>query len=784
VKVRVFQLARELKISSDALVNIISSLGAEVKSHMSSVDEELVARIREKIAEERAAVRRETEKKAHIHEEIQKKVEEAKPRPAAPAAPVAAPPPPPRAPSRVPPRVAPPVRKPETRPATPHTRPAPVPVARSQPSTAPSRGPSMPGRFRPDRDRKKKRRQVDEQLVRENVRRTLATMEVGRHRGRRRRRAEESEEQEASRSLRIHEFATVGELASTMEVKPAEVISACLALGIIANINRRLDKDAIQAIMDEFGYEPEFVPEYGEEILAQQAEEESEVFESESRAPIVTVMGHVDHGKTSLLDYIRKTKVIEQESGGITQHIGAYSVHLKSGQIAFLDTPGHEAFTAMRARGAQVTDLVVLVVAADDRVMPQTIEAINHAKAANVPIIVAINKIDVAGANPDRIRKELSEQGVLVEEWGGKTVAVEISAKHGTNVDKLLEMILLESEMLDLKAEPSRRAKGVVIESKRDPGRGIVATVLIQNGTAKIGQPFVCGAQYGKVRAMTDERRERLKSAGPSTPVEITGWSGVPQAGDVFTVVKSEAESREVAGRRSQIAREHEYRLSRQATSLMSIQDRIKKGELHELDLILKADVGGSIEVLRDSLQKLSTDEVKVRIIHTGVGLINESDVLLAVASGAIIVGFHTRPDARAHQAALSEGVDVRLYSVIYEVERDVKAAMSGLLAPEKVEKIAGSAEIRKVFHISKVGSVAGCFVVSGTVHRNDRVRVFRGADRVFDGRLSSLKRIKDDAKEVTSGFECGIALEGFDEIKEGDVIEAYTVEEVARHIE
>jgi translation initiation factor IF-2 len=363
-------------------------------------------------------------------------------------------------------------------------------------------------------------------------------------------------------------------------------------------------------------------------------------------------------------------------------------------------------------------------------------------------------------------------------------VSVEISAKHGTNVDKLLEMILLVAEMLDLTAQPARRARGVVIEARREAGRGIAATVLIQNGTLNVGQPFVCGNQYGKVRAMSDERGGRLKSAGPSTPVEVIGWSGVPQAGDVFNVVKNETEARQIAGQRAQVAREHEYRLSRQATSLMSIQDRIKRGELHDLNLVIKADVGGSLEVLRDTLQKLSTDEVKVRIIHTGVGLINESDVLLAVASGAIIIGFHTRPDAKAHQAILSEGVDVRLYQVIYEVEKDVKDAMSGLLAPEKVEKIAGSAEVRKVFHINKVGSVAGCFVVSGTLHRGDRARIFRGADKIFDGKFASLKRLKDDVREVGNGFECGIALEGFDDIKEGDVIEAYTVEEVARRID
>jgi len=438
----------------------------------------------------------------------------------------------------------------------------------------------------------------------------------------------------------------------------------------------------------------------------------------------------------------------------------------------------------MRARGAQVTDIVVLVVAADDRVMPQTIEAINHAKAANVPIVVAVNKIDLPNANPDLIRKELADNGVLVEEWGGQTVSVEISAKKGINVDKLLEMILLQAELLDLKAEPTRRASGVVLESKRDTGRGVVATVLIQNGTLHVGDPFICGGQFGKVRAMFNEKRERLQSAPPATPAEVLGWSGVPQAGDVFKVVKNESEAREIATTRSAIAREHEHRLQRQAVSLMSIQDRIKRGELHDLNLVVKADVGGSVEVLRDTLTKLSTDEVKVRIIHEGVGLINESDILLAVASNAIVIGFHTRPDAKAHQKALDESIDVRLYRVIYEVEKDIKDAMSGLLAPERVEKISGSAEIRRVFHITKVGNVAGCYVASGTVHRGDRVRIYRGADVIWDGRLATLKRIKDDVREVPAGFECGMSFEGFDEIKEGDVAEAYTVEEVARHID
>ena len=801
MKVRVFQLARDLKLSSDALVGIITSLGAEVKGHMSAIDEDLVERVKAKIAEERQLTRRETEKKAHIQEEIHRKAEEARP---APPPPAATPAPPAARPPVTPPVTPPPYRSPSpgpspSGPSVPRVRPRPqVPYTPAPATGGPPRpgGPAIvPLDRRPldigrgrgkDTKRKGKKRAVDEKAVKESVRQTLAGMSQGRRRTtHRRRRGEDGGEAAETNQLKIHEFATVGELASTMEVKPAEVITTCISLGILANINTRLDKDAISAIMDEFGFEPEFTVEFGVEILTRQAEEEAgQDYESQPRSAVVTVMGHVDHGKTSLLDHIRKTRVIDTESGGITQHIGAYRVRLPQGEIAFLDTPGHEAFTAMRARGAQVTDLVVLVVAADDRVMPQTLEAINHAKAAGVPIIVAINKIDLPAANPDRIRKELADHGLLVGAWGGQTVEVEISAKHGTNVDRLLEMILLQAELLELKAEPDRKARGVVLESKRDTGRGVVATVLIQNGTLQVGDPFVCGGQFGKVRAMFNEKREKLQKAGPSTPVEVLGWSGVPQAGDAFNVTKNEVEAREIATKRSAIQREHEHRLARQAVSLMSIQDRIKKGELHELNLVVKADVGGSVEVLRDTLTKLSTSEVKVRIIHEGVGLINESDILLAVASHAIVIGFHTRPDAKAHQLALNEQIDVRLYRVIYEIAKDIKDAMSGLLAPERVEKIQGSAEIRRVFHINKVGNVAGCFVVSGAIHRGDRVRIYRGADIVWDGRLATLKRIKDDVREVVSGYECGMSFDGFDDIKEGDVAEAYQVEEGARHID
>jgi translation initiation factor IF-2 len=625
---------------------------------------------------------------------------------------------------------------------------------------------------------------VDEQAVRASVRRTLATLDSGRSKRRRRRGPGDDLEEVGVQPLKVHEFATVAELASLMEVRPTEIIAKCLQLGILANINRRLEKDEIAAIMDEFGHEPEFVTEYGIERIQEEEIEDVSDAPRAPRAPIVTVMGHVDHGKTTLLDYIRKTKVTEQESGGITQHIGAYRVETSGGTICFLDTPGHEAFTAMRARGARITDEVVLVVAANDEVRPQTIEAINHAKAAGVPLVVAINKIDVNGANPDAIRKGLSDAGVLVESWGGKTVDVEISAKKGINVDKLLEMILIEAELLELTAQPGRLARGAVIEARRDSGRGIVATVLVQDGTLQIGDAFVCVAQFGRVRAMTDERGTRLTEAGPSTPVEVLGWGGVPLAGDTFQVMRNEARAREIAAHRSQIARAHEHRLSRQRTSLVSIHERIQAGELQELNVILKADVGGSVEALRDKLESLSTSEVKVRVIHSGVGLISESDVQLAMASKAIIVGFHTRADSRAHQLALNEDVEIRLYRVIYDVEQEIKDAMSGLLSPEKVERPSGSAEVRQVFHITKVGTIAGCMVVSGKIHRTDRARIYRGVDIIHDGTISSLKRLKDDAKEVATGFECGIGIHNFEDLKEGDVIEAYTVAEVARRVD
>jgi translation initiation factor IF-2 len=494
------------------------------------------------------------------------------------------------------------------------------------------------------------------------------------------------------------------------------------------------------------------------------------------------VMGHVDHGKTSLLDYVRRANVVAGEAGGITQHIGAYQVVVEGRKITFLDTPGHEAFTSMRARGAQVTDIVVLVVAADDRVMPQTVEAIDHARAAGVPIVVAANKIDLPAANVELVKQELTRHALVVEEFGGTVPLVPISAKKGVNIEKLLEIILLQADLLELKADPTRRARGVVLEAKVEQGRGIVPTVLIQQGTLRVGMPFVAGQAYGKVRALLNERGHPVSEAGPSAPVEVLGWDTLPQAGDAFNAVVDEREAREIAGKRQQLAREQERRGVKHVT-LTELYAQIKEGAVSDLNLIIKGDVDGSVEALADSLGRLSTSEVRCNVIHQGVGQIAESDVLLAAASNAIIVGFHVRPDPRARELANREKVDIRLYSVIYEAVDEVKQAMSGLLKPEMKEVVLGSAEVRRVFQLTKAGTVAGCMVVAGQIPRGARVRLVRNQDVIWEGRLASLKRFKDDVREVQSGFECGIGLEGYDDLKEGDLIEAFQVEEVARSL-
>ncbi len=579
----------------------------------------------------------------------------------------------------------------------------------------------------------------------------------------------------ADRTLKVTEFITVGELASLMNVSPTEVISACFSLGVMVTMNQRLEADTLLLVTDEFGYKIEFQDADLEEALEEIEDDEADL---EFRAPIVTVMGHVDHGKTSLLDYVRKTNVIAGESGGITQHIGAYNVKLENGQrITFLDTPGHEAFTAMRARGAQVTDIAIIVIAADDDVMPQTKEAISHAQAAGVPMIIAINKVDKPNANPDNIRQQLSGMNILVEEWGGNIQAQEISAKFGNNVDTLLEKVLLQAEMLDLKANPQRVAQGVVIEASLDKGRGYVTTLLVQTGTLKIGDYVVAGKNHGKVKAMLDERGRNMKQAGPSIPATILGLDGAPTAGDKFRVYADESEGKAVASKREQLQRELSIR-TKKHTTLEELGRRIALGEFKELNIILKGDVDGSVEALSDQLQRLSTEEISVNILHSGVGQITESDVNLAAASDAIIIGFNVRAGANAKDLADKEEIEIRTYSVIYKAIDEVKEAMEGLLSPEIKEEVIGNVEIREVFKISKVGSIAGCMVLTGKVTRNSKIRLLRDGIVKFDGELESLKRFKDDVKEVTKGYECGLNLKGFNDIEVGDILEVY--EEVA----
>lgn len=585
----------------------------------------------------------------------------------------------------------------------------------------------------------------------------------------------------ADRTLRVTEFITVSELASLMDVSATEVISACFSLGVMVTMNQRLEADTLTLVADEFGYKIEFAD------ADLEAESEEEVQDTEEdllpRAPIVTVMGHVDHGKTSLLDYIRKTNVIAGESGGITQHIGAYNVKLENGQrITFLDTPGHEAFTAMRARGAQVTDIVIVVVAADDDVMPQTKEAIAHAQAAGVPMIIAINKVDKPNANPDNIRQQLSGMNILVEEWGGSVQAQEISAKFGNNVDLLLEKVLLQAEMLELKANPNKHATGAIIEASLDKGRGYVSTVLVQAGTLRVGDYVVAGKNHGKIKAMLDERGRQLTEAGPSIPVTILGLDGAPTAGDKFKVYEDEREAKSIANKREQLQREQTIRTKKHLT-LDELGRRIALGDFKELNIILKGDVDGSVEALSDQLQRLSTAEISVNIIHKGVGQITESDVLLAAASDAIMIGFNVRAGANAKELADREEIEIRTYSIIYAAIDDVKEAMEGMLSPEIREQVIGNVEIRETFKISKVGTIAGCMVLNGKVTRNSKIRLLRDGIVKFDGELESLKRFKDDVKEVTKGYECGLNIKGYNDIEVGDILEVYEEIEVKKKL-
>ena len=637
-----------------------------------------------------------------------------------------------------------------------------------------------------------KKKGVDRDAVQDNIARVMAELRGG---GKKRRRkgqrlsaeekeaqeqAQEAKEERERRTVKVNEFLTVAELAELVDVSASEIIgSAFKNLGLMVTINQRLDFDQIELLLDEFNFTAVKEEEYVAE--AEVEEEEEDPATLQPRPPVVTVMGHVDHGKTLLLDKIRSTNVVAGEAGGITQHIGAYHVELDDGRsVAFLDTPGHAAFTAMRARGADVTDITILIVAADDSVMPQTIEAISHSRNAGVPMIVAINKCDLPAADPNRVKQELLQHNVNVEDFGGDVLAQEISAKQGTGIDELLDKVLLQAEMLELKANPDREAQGTVIEAQLDPGKGPVATVLVQKGTLRVGDSFVCGLFDGRVRSMLDERGHPVEEAGPSVPVQVLGAGGVPQAGDTFQAMSADQAS-EIAATRQRLDREKQLRVRERGLKLGDFGKLVQAGQLSELPIVIKGDVDGSVQALSDSLEQLSTSEVAVNIVHRGVGAINESDILLAQTAGAVILGFRVRPQTAARQAAERDDVEINVYDVIYEAVDDITAALEGMLSPEKKETVEGSAEVREVFKVSKVGTIAGCYVSEGRIDRKGHARLIRDGVVVYDGEISSLKRFKDDAKEVREGFECGIGIANFNDIKVGDVIEAYSVEEVAR---
>jgi translation initiation factor IF-2 len=749
-KKRLYDLAKDYNVSSKAMVDIVRELGFDVKSHSSTATDEMLAAVQNKFASKKEEVKKDLEerrKKAearhHAEEEAVRRRQEIERRMMA--------------------ELHPPVKKKE------------IPI------------PAEPEEKRPiikkkkDRRKKKKEKVVDLKAIHASFKKTMSSLDVGRKkRFHRREDHPESavEETEPGNVIKVTEFMTVSELAALMGVRPAQVVAKCMEMGMMATINQRLDLDTIGTLALEFGFNVEESRQIGEEV-----EDFDDPSTLKPRPPVVTIMGHVDHGKTSLLDHIRKSNVIAGEAGGITQHIGAYEVELPKGNITFLDTPGHEAFSSMRARGAHATDIVVLVVAADDAVMPQTVEAIDHARAAGVPIMVAVNKIDLPTANTEKIREQLAKHNLVPEEWGGKTIMVEVSAKTGQNVDKLLDMILLQTEMMELRANPDRDAHGVIIEARLDRGKGPVCTVMIQKGTLRVGDSFVTGTQFGRVRAMFNERGKAVDEAPPSTPAQILGANGVPQAGDTFITVSGEAEARVIAQKRLRLKREKDFRILKRLT-LTEVYDRIKEGEIRDLNLIIKGDVDGSVEALSDTLARIQHKEVKVNVIHRGVGAISESDVLLAAASQAIIIGFHVRPEARAAELAQREKVDIRLYKIIYEVEADIKAALEGLLAPEIVKVNLGEAEVRQLFKIPKLGFIAGSYVKSGLIRRGVIAEVLRNGVKVGEGTITSLKRFKDDVREVANGYECGIGIDRINDIKEGDTIRAYTEVEEARRLE
>lgn len=744
-KRRIYDLAKDFNVSSKAMVDIIRDLGFEVKSHSSTVGADVITAVTAKLSSAKEEVKQGLERKKQKEIERKKSEEEILRQK----------------------KVA------EKRIMAELTRSKKKMVKKTESGR-------IDIRKKKDKRRKRKERVVDTKAVKAAFRQTMSSLGTGTKKKKYQRHDKDSLEipAELTKTIKASEFITVSELAVLMDLKPAQVVAKCMELGMMATINQRLDMDTLATIALEFGFNVE------EDKMVEEQTETAEKDQNDvTRHPVVTIMGHVDHGKTSLLDFIRKSNIIAGESGGITQHIGAYMVKRPSGNITFLDTPGHEAFSAMRARGAQVTDIVILVVAADDSVMPQTIEAIDHARAAGVPIIVAINKIDLPGINIDNIKNQLAKHNLVPEEWGGKTIMVQISAKFGTNVNKLLEMVLLQAEMMDLKANPDRRATGAIIEAKLDRGKGVITTVLVQKGTLRVGDPFVTGIYSGRIRAIFDERGNRLEEVGPATPAMILGSDGVPQAGDTLFVTATEAEAKSLSQKRLRLKRERDYRMISRI-KLTDVYDRIKEGQIRELNLIIKGDVDGSVEALSDTLSKIIHKEVAVRVIHRGVGAINESDVMLAAASQAIIIGFHTRPEFKAAELAVREHVDIKLYKIIYEVETDIKKALEGLLAPELVEIKTGQAEIRQLIKVPKLGHIAGSFVKEGVIRRNAKCRITRNKVVITEATITSLKRFKDDVREVQTGFECGIGLAGIGEAQIGDFIETYEIEERVRTLE
>lgn len=804
-KEKVYKLAKEFKVSSEALVQMLRGMGIAVKNHMSTVDEGLRDQIRQKFEQERAEIKkqyaRKKQKLAKAREDLLAKA--AKER----AAPVVSAKPPrdtgaeesARGPERRAPRLGGSGPRRRARPddagvtvSTPaasewppgRTAPAPAGASGAGRGSRPPGGGVRRGRRKPAR-RRQARPAIDEIKTAANVRKTLAKIGAGLGRKKYKKDAADQDgaPEENKNILNVSEFVTGNELANMMQVKASEVIAKCLELGLFVTVNQRLDFETIELVADEFGYAARLMSEYASDMEDDMGITEETAANQQPRAPVVTIMGHVDHGKTSILDYIRKTNVIAGEAGGITQHIAAYEVTTKHGHVTFLDTPGHEAFTAMRARGSQVTDVVVLVVAADAGVMPQTKEAIDHARSAGVPILVAINKIDLATANIDKAKSELAQYGVSVSDFGGQISSINISAVTGEGIDKLLETLALETEILELKAAREGRASGVVIESELDKGKGAIATVLIQRGALRKGDPFVTGIHSGRVRDLLNERGVSVEGAGPSQPVVVLGLTGTPQAGDSFRVVADDKEAREISGRRRLAQKERELRSIGSAVSLEHLYDAIKEGRVQTLNIVVKGDVDGSVEALSASLEKLSTEEIKVNVIHKSVGGIKETDIMLGAASNAIVIGFHLSPNSKIRDTAKREGVDIRTYRVIYEAVDEVRNAMEGMLSPEIRENILGTAEIRQVFKVSKLGQIAGCVVTSGTVTRNAKARLIRDDVEIADGRIVSLKRHKDDAHEVQKDHECGLTLEKCSDYKEGDRIEVYEKIEVARKL-